>query len=40
MESLVRIGEIMILTLDELGGFRALKPLEKQNEDLFPVLSD
>lgn len=32
--------EIMILTLDEFGGFGALEPLEEQNEDLFPVLSD
>ena len=28
------------LTLDELGGFGALKPLEEQNVDLFPVLND
>lgn len=37
----INIGnEIIVLTLDELGGFRALEPLEEQNEDLFPVLSD
>lgn len=31
---------MVVLTLDELGGFGALKPLEEQNEDLFSVLSD
>ncbi len=33
-------NEMIILTLDELGGFGALEPLEEQNEDLFPVLCD
>lgn len=29
-----------VLTLDVLGSFGALKPLEEQNEDLFSVLGD
>lgn len=28
------------LTLNKFGGLGALKPLEKQNKDLFPVLGD
>lgn len=30
----------VLLTLDELGRFGVLEPLEEQNEDLFPVLND
>lgn len=31
---------MVVQTLDKLGGFGALKPLEEQNEDLFSVLGD
>lgn len=34
------MSELVVLTLDVLGGFGALKPLEEQDEDLFPVLRD
>lgn len=36
----MKVSELLVLTLDELGGFGALKPLEEQDEDLFPVLGD
>lgn len=39
LKSMMRYEKI-VLTLDELGCFGTLQPLEEQNEDLFPVLSD
>lgn len=33
-------SEVTVLTLDKLGSFGTLKPLEEQNENLFPVLND